>query len=155
MKPKNGFTLIELLVVLGILVLSLSIIAPLLGNTIKNYQIKSATREIAAGLRETRSKAVNSETEKTLILDIRQKQYSIDTTMNKLDLPEDVAISLTTASSDLIDTETGAIRFFPDGSSTGARILLNDKSSGHFIDVNWLTGQISIKNWTPEVNNSN
>ena len=78
MKTKNGFTLIELLVVLGILVLSLSIVAPLLGNTIKNYQIKSATREIAAGLRETRSKAVNSETEKTLILDIRQKQYSID-----------------------------------------------------------------------------
>ncbi len=155
MKPNNGFTLIELMVVLGILVLSLSIVAPLLGNTIKNNQIKSATREIAAGLRETRSKAVNSETEKTLILDIRQKSYSIDAKTNKLDLPDDVAITLTTARSDLINTETGTIRFFPDGSSTGARIVLNDKASGHLIDVNWLTGQISIKSWTTEGNNRN
>jgi len=43
----------------------------------------------------------------------------------------------------------GAIRFFPDGSSTGGRVILkrDDGDAGWQVGVNWLTGRILVAEW--------
>ena len=38
----------------------------------------------------------------------------------------------------------GGIRFFPDGSSTGGRVTLSHGSRQYFVDVDWLTGRVSV-----------
>ena len=38
----------------------------------------------------------------------------------------------------------GAIRFFPDGSSTGGEIMLAGAAGTFFVRVDWLTGRIRI-----------
>ena len=44
----------------------------------------------------------------------------------------------------------GAIRFFPDGSSTGGRITLSTDRLAYLVDVDWLTGKIHLLEADPE-----
>ena len=39
----------------------------------------------------------------------------------------------------------GAIRFYPDGSSTGGRITVSSGERKFLVDVDWLTGRVSIE----------
>ncbi len=42
-------------------------------------------------------------------------------------------------------SKRGAIRFYPDGSSTGGRITVASGERKFLVDVDWLTGRVSIK----------
>ena len=42
------------------------------------------------------------------------------------------------------DDKVGAIRFYPDGSSTGGRITVASGERKYLVDVDWLTGRVSI-----------
>jgi general secretion pathway protein H len=59
-------------------------------------------------------------------------------------LPDNMAISLVTARSELDTDRVGKIRFFPDGTSTGGRITLARGERKYGVDINWLTGQVVI-----------
>lgn len=141
---NKGFTLIEILIVLGIAGLMLAVVSPMLGNVIDNSQVKSATRHLAAGLKTVRLMAINSREEATLILDTENRTYRIGGVEKSLNLPDESGLLMTTAQSEQIDEHTGAIRFFADGSSTGGQIKLSLNRFEYFVDVNWLTGKVSI-----------
>ena len=38
-----------------------------------------------------------------------------------------------------------AIRFFPEGAATGGRIVLSRERAAWQIDVEWLTGEVTVK----------
>jgi general secretion pathway protein H len=60
-------------------------------------------------------------------------------------LSKDIEVTLDVAQSQIEDDGTqGAIRFFPDGSSTGGRITLEISEIKRQLDINWLTGQVEI-----------
>ena len=142
---KNGFTLIEIMVVLGIIALMLAVVPPLLGNSIDHSRMKSATRQLAAGLKLARINAINSREETTLVLDTKHSTYKLGDTEKILGLPKDASLLLTTAQSEQLDEDTGAIRFFADGSSTGGQVKLSLKDRYQYIvNVNWLTGKVTI-----------
>lgn len=141
---NKGFTLIEILIVLGIIGLMLAVVTPMLGNVIDNSQVKSATRHLAAGLKTARLMAINSKEEATLVLDTENRTYTIGDVEKQLSLPDGSSLLLTTARSEQIDEYTGAIRFFADGSSSGGQIKLSLNRFEYFVDVNWLTGKVSI-----------
>jgi general secretion pathway protein H len=78
----------------------------------------------------------------TIDLDAREFQVTgIDSTRN---LPKDLEISLYTAQQEVSSDKKGSIRFYPDGSSTGGRITLAVKERKYLVDVDWLTGRVSI-----------
>jgi general secretion pathway protein H len=60
-------------------------------------------------------------------------------------LPERLELKLYTAQSEVRDERHGAIRFYPDGSSTGGRVTLAAGERKLLVDVDWLTGRVSIK----------
>lgn len=143
-RGKCGFTLIELLVVMAILVLALAVIPPLLGNTLGSSQVRNAARDIIAGLRYGRSIAITTQQDETLVLDVDKKTFSVAGKHKTLNIPDGTELRLVTAESEQLSEQKGAIRFFPDGSSTGGRITLHNDVSEYIVDVNWLTGKISI-----------
>jgi general secretion pathway protein H len=117
----------------------------MLGNTIDHSRVKSATRELAAGLQAARMQAINSRAEATLVLNTELKTYKVDDREKRLQLPTASGLLLTTAESEQIDEYSGAIRFYPDGSSTGGQIKLSlPDRVAYDIDVNWLTGNVTI-----------
>lgn len=59
-------------------------------------------------------------------------------------LPHQAEIGVYTAQGEVVDANNAAIRFYPDGSSTGGRVTLAMGERKYLIDVDWLTGQTEI-----------
>lgn len=140
----KGFTLIELLVVLAIAGLIMAVTPPLLSSAMPGLQLKGTARQLAAGLRFARGRAVAQRAEAVLALDLETRSVSISGREGSLSIPDDLDVELVSAVSELQDEGTGSIRFFPDGSSTGGRITLSYRGRGYDLDVDWLTGRVSI-----------
>lgn len=143
-KINKGFSLIEIIVALVIVGMILAITPLFLPNVIASTETKSAVRELAAGLKYARSQSITKQKETTLTLNVEKKYYQIDKQKNKLTLPEGTKLTLVTARSEQDSQDQASIRFFPDGSSTGGRINLGNDKNMYLIDVNWLTGKITI-----------
>ena len=143
-SAATGFTLIELIVVLAIAGLIMAVTPPLLSKAMPGLQLKSTARQLAAGLRFARGHAVTRRTEAALTLDLEARTATIDGRKGTLSIPEDLDLELVSTVGELEDENRGRIRFYPDGSSTGGRITLGYKGNGYDLDVDWLTGRVSI-----------
>jgi len=141
---QRGFTLLEMLVVLAMVVIVLAVVPPLISAGLPSAELKGAARKLAAGLRYTRSRAVSTQEEKALVVDLEERKFTVPDRPRAVSLPEDVEIDLLTTRSDLLGERTGRIRFFPDGSSTGGRITLEKGERKFVVDITWLTGRVVI-----------
>jgi general secretion pathway protein H len=142
---RRGFTLVELLVVLAIMTLLFMIAAPHLGTVLPQMELKSGAREVAAALREARSRAIASNSDVLFSLDVNRHRYTISGDKSVHSLSSDVDLSLYTAQQERIGRASGSIRFFPDGSSTGGRVVLSKAQKSYKVAVDWLTGRIEIQ----------
>lgn len=141
---QAGFTLIELLVVTVIMVMAYSLAGPLVSSGVSSTELKASARQLAAGLRKARSDAVTHRRETVLTVDVGGRRFQLSGDPRIYRLPKDVEVKLFTAQSELVNANTGSIRFFPDGGSTGGRITVAAKQRQYEVDVNWLTGQVAI-----------
>ncbi|MEQ1742573.1 MAG: GspH/FimT family protein [Candidatus Nitrotoga sp.] len=145
-RTSAGFTLLELLVVLMLMVMVYALAVPMISAGMPGTELKGAARQLAAGLRQARSLAVTRKEESTLMLDVEQRNFKVSGDQRRYALPAKVDISLFTAQSELLPDKIGAIRFYPDGSSTGGRITVKSGVRKYEINVDWLTGQVTILN---------
>jgi len=141
---RDGFTLIELLVVVAIAAIAVSITPPLIAQAMPGVELRSAARQLAAGLRYARSRAATAREESTLSLDLEARTFKVSGREQTQHLSERLQIELITAASETKGERVGAIRFFPDGGSTGGRITLKRDERQTAVDVDWLTGRIRI-----------
>lgn len=139
-----GFTLIELLVVIVIMLGILLLVPPFFSDGVSGTELKAAARKVAAGLRKVHAQAVTQKQEAALTLNVEERRFELTGDKRVYQLPQKIDISLYTAQSELSKEKTGAIRFFPDGSSTGGRVTLAAGERKYLVDVNWLTGRVGI-----------
>ena len=140
----NGFTLLELLVVLALLALTYALIPPMFAIGGSTTELKAGARQVAAGLRKARSQAIISRSEATLTLNVESRSFLLSGDDKPRILPRQAEIGVYTAQGEVVDANTAAIRFYPDGSSTGGRVTLAMGERKFHIDVDWLTGQVEI-----------
>ena len=140
----RGITLIELLVVMAILALTLVVMAPMVMRGSAGVGLAAAARNVAAGLRLARSEAVSQNREVTFELDVAQRSYRVAGATHNFDESGSLSVELFTARSEQLGSERGAIRFFPDGGSTGGGVTIGNDSREFRILVDWLTGKVSI-----------
>ena len=140
----GGFTLIEILAVLfiGALVYALVLGVPMRGSSIAD--LKAAARTLASGLRQAQTTAMASRRDALLTLDLDARQFQVTGTEGMRSLPRDLELKLFTAQTDIASESKGSIRFYPDGSSTGGRITVAAGERKYLVDVDWLTGRVSI-----------
>lgn len=141
----RGFTLLELLLALGLVGLLMAIVLPNFGPAIARAQLASATRDVASALRHVRGQALMRGKDAEFELDIERHRYKVTGRNKSYSLPGGVGLSLYTAESETVDEGTGRIRFFPDGSATGGRVTLAGGGRKNAVDVNWLTGEVKIR----------
>jgi general secretion pathway protein H len=141
---QAGFTLIELLVVLVIMAMTYTLASPMISSGVSGTELKASARQLAAGLRKARSEAVARRRETVMTVEVEERQFQLSGDPRLYRLPQSVAIQLFTAQSELVTGTTGAIRFFPDGGSTGGRITVTSNQRKYDVDINWLTGQVAI-----------
>ena len=144
MGVSRGFTLLELLIVLFLMGLAYGLAAPMVGSGAVTLELKSATRQLAAGLRKARGTAIAQRDDALLTVDVEQRRFALSGDSKIYPLPKAIDIELFTAQSEQLEEKVGNIRFFPDGTSTGGRITLTAGGTSFTVDVDWLTGKVVI-----------
>ena len=144
MRKASGFTLIELVVVLaiGVAIYAVLLAVPLGGG---RADLKAAARTLASGLRQAQTTAMATRHDASLTLDLEAREFMIPGDKSPRKLPGDIDLKLYTAESEVTSERTGGIRFYPDGSSTGGRITVSSGKRQYLVDVDWLTGRVSIE----------
>lgn len=145
----RGFTLVEVVVVMAIMALVMTAVPTLFSAAFPGIELKSAARRTAATLRLARESAIRQGEDKAVIVDLESHRLVPDG-YRSLNLPKRLSIDLEGATQEMLDDQHGAIRFFPDGSSTGGRIVLSYEGHGYQVGVTWLTGRIELDTWTAE-----
>jgi general secretion pathway protein H len=144
-RASAGFTLLEVVVVLTIGVIAYVMIlgVPMRGASI--YDLKSAARTLASGLRQAQTTAIATRRDTLLTLDMEAKEFVVPGVADAHKLPQSIDLKLYTAQSEVTSDKRGSIRFYPDGSSTGGRITVSAGERKFLVDVDWLTGRVSIE----------
>ena len=132
LQTQRGFTLVELLVCLAILALVTAFLPmPFAGHS--GVGLNRVANDLAASMRETRARAIGAGKTETFAIDLATGAY-LDAGGQSHHLPAGVRSSGPNA----------AIRFFPDGSTTGGSIGLTQDGKTFEIEVDWLTGRVAI-----------
>lgn len=142
----RGFTLVELLVVMAIAGLMLAVTPPLISAALPGVELKASARRTAGALRLTRERAISSGRDQAWQIDIETHRYRIGEDRQGR-LPDGLELRLVAAEREMRDDSQGGIRFYPDGSSSGGRVILARDGRGYQVGVNWLTGRILIADW--------
>jgi len=140
---SKGFTLIELLLVIVIVALAVAVAAPTIGSGSKGATLNAAARDIRSALRFVRGHALTQHKETQFLFNLDKNSYQLTGKNKTYMLSKEIEVTLDIAQSQ-IKGQTGAVRFFPDGSSTGGRITLELAGNKRELDINWLTGQIEL-----------
>lgn len=147
LKFPRGFTLVELIVVLAIAGLMLAVTPPLITAAMPGVELKAAARRTAGALRQTREIAIARGEDLAWRLDLDAGKYRIPQVNRTGSLPSGIEIELIAAQDEMQSERVGGIRFYPDGTSTGGRVILKRDQRGYQVGVNWLTGRIRIADW--------
>lgn len=146
MRGARGFTLIEMTVVIAVIAIAMGVVVPMIDAGITAREVRRAARQIAATMHHLRTEAVSQGAPVAMQIDVDQN--SIETVgggrwavLTERAVIEDVAAE---------EVERGRfrIRFFPNGSNTGAAVVLasrDDRTRNRLrVDLDPLLGSIRV-----------
>jgi len=135
-----GFTLIEVIVVLVVLGLVGGLVLSRGPAHSAALDMRLASVSVAQALRLARTRAIASNQGVSVVFDTQAGTIQVGTAPPR-SLPPGLAMAVT-ATADQSRGPRAAIRFLPDGSSTGGRVELAGNGRSVQVGVDWLTGRV-------------
>ena len=132
---------------LALITLLVTLVPPLISSSIPGVELRASARRVAAGLRLAREEAIRSGRDAAFTMDVEDRTFRVDGGYRLVELPEALTLKLEAAETEMLSEQAGAVRFYPDGSSTGGRIVLTRDERGYQVGVQWLTGRIQMTPW--------
>lgn len=131
--------MLELMVAISIVALLMAVAVPASMRFYQSIQYRQAVRDVVTTLASARYSAINKGQAQDVLVNPREKTIILNDT--SVQLPEDFRVAVHTAG-ELNQAETGIIRFYPEGGSSGGGIdLERTNGSGVRISVDWLMGR--------------
>lgn len=137
---EAGFTLVEVLAVLAIIALTAALAMPSPAGSRHHHALKASAIELASALKSARAAAIRTNSEQTLTIDTSLRSIMSEGRAPVRLASANVALELLTIRSEEIGPSTGRLRFYPDGSSTGGRVVLRLGQREAAVIVDWMTG---------------
>lgn len=142
-SSQSGFSLLELLVALSILAVGLALVVPFFNRTRSALIVRGAAYEIAGQLRAARASANSKSVQRIMVFDLAARRYWGEGVVGSRVLPQSIAFDLAVPESEQ-SGRTGRIRFLPDGSASGGRVILRDGKESWVVLVDWLSGDVRV-----------
>lgn len=139
-----GFTLFELLVVLAILTALTALSVPLFSGRTGMTELRGTARDMAAALRFAHSEAISRNKAVEFRMDPESREFAVTGDPRVRRVPDGIRVSMKRPDTAGAPAEIGVVRFFPDGSSNGAEIMLESDKARYHIGVEWLTGRVRL-----------
>jgi general secretion pathway protein H len=140
---RAGFTLIELLATMMVAALAIGAISVLYRSPSPGAQVKTLAHVTASRLRDLRAAAMGARAERVATIDTRHGMIGLGDARAPLVIDRSIAVTVTAANDEVIAPASANIRFYPNGSSSGATIAFRSAGKGYEVRVNWLTGHVS------------
>ena len=140
-RHASGFTLIEMLAVIVLIAIAVSVAAVSLHGRSRG-QLVAAAQTVAAGLRDTRTRAMATGKPQWFTLDLRAHTFTVPGRSPR-GLPPQATVHATSPASDA-GPGVARIGYFPDGSSSGGHVTLTKARRASRVDVDWLTGAVTV-----------
>jgi general secretion pathway protein H len=132
-----------MLAVLVVIALTAAAISTLYRAPSGASQVKAQALIAASRLRDLRSNAMTSGADRVAAIDVEQHRIEFSDGLAPISFSRSMNLEVTAADSEKRGPNIAGIRFFPNGSSTGATIDLKMEGRAYEIRVNWLTGRVS------------
>lgn len=142
-RSTAGYTLTELLVVL--LILSIALTGSVMFSIGRSGKasLPRLSSQVASLIGSASTRSILTQREVLVVIDPVTNEIST-TGENLIRIPDRFSIEIVTAKSELVGADSAAIRFFPEGGSTGGSIQLSNDEDVISIEVDWLTSRVSI-----------
>ena len=134
-----GFSLMEMLVVLAILALVAGMASQLTRPPSAKLRVEAAARALCSAARATRARAIATNLETTLFVDLARKSFHSSVVGETL-MPREAHVDLSVAGGQRQGAAGGGIVFFPTGGSSGGDISIELAGARAKVGVNWVTG---------------
>jgi len=142
-KRQDGYTLIELLAVLVLVAAIVALGAATITRKLPGQRLQQSAKELAAQLRYTRAQSIATGQPQVFMIDANSREWRAGEKRSGT-LSKDIAIVATGARNEQSRPGVAAVRFFPEGAATGGRIVLRNGRAAWQLDVQWLTGEVSM-----------
>ncbi len=147
MHRQRGFSLIELIVVVVLIAASTALAASVMSRGLPGQQLRNSAREVAAQLRYTRAQAIVTGQPQVFSLDAGTREWQAPNRRHG-QLPAGIEVVATAARREQNRSDVAAVRFFPEGAATGGRFILSRDKAAWQVDVQWLTGEVTVQRVT-------
>ena len=147
-QRARGFTLLEIVVAVLLVAIVMGFVTLVSSGRLQRARLSHAGQDLVAALRYTRGQAIVSGEEQRLEVDVEKQTY-VAPKKSEVALPRGLKLAVLTAAEEQISETSAAIRFFPDGSSTGGRVRLTAGERQWDVEVAWLTGEVRLREVEP------
>lgn len=141
-QRADGFTLIEMLAVIVLIAIAVTVSAVSLRGRTRG-ELEASAQRVAAGLRDTRTRAMATGQPQWFTIDLRGHAWAAPG-RDPHAFPADATVRVTSAGEETDRAGVARIRYFPDGSSSGGNVVLSDQRRSARVDVDWLTGAVTV-----------
>ncbi len=142
-RRDAGFTLLEVIVVIVVLGLMVGLVVQRGPPRSPTLDLRAAAEEVTRTLRLVRARAIASDRPVVFHLDVARHFFTVDGGPPRL-LPPGFALGMVAVAPGSVPGDGTSIGFAPDGSSSGGRVAMGEGSRRIEVDVDWLTGRVSL-----------
>ncbi len=126
-----------------VITMTIAAISTLYRSPSSGTQVKVSALLTASRLRDLRTSAMSTGSERAATIDVAQRVIRFSDGRAPLELSKTIDVAVTGADSERRSVSVAGVRFFPNGSSTGATIDLRSERQAYEVRINWLTGRVS------------
>jgi general secretion pathway protein H len=144
LEQDEGFSLIEMLVVLAIISAAATLSFTSFSGRRSAITPEAIAFQMVQTMRDARLQAISKREVVDVVFNIRERWFSINNGKPPIKIPHNIVVELTLGRELATANEKGSILFYPDGSSSGARIILRLVGSPQSqVLIPWVTGVAS------------
>jgi general secretion pathway protein H len=140
---QAGFTLLEMIIVLVVVALIAGIFVGRMPVRSHGLERRALVDAMVEALRGARGRAIGSNRPVTIAVNGEHGRFTVEDGPT-IQLPATLAMTAAAGPAGEARKELAGIRFAPDGSSSGGRIVLADGKRHTSIGIDWLTGRVSV-----------